>query len=218
MNRPVTCEEFDDAVDELAVDGVDEPRRSELLDHAAGCARCQARLDELAAVADRMLLLAPAVEPPPGFESRALARMAATTTTTTRPSRLLRPPAAAALLLVALAVGILVGRTTSEPTATRSGTIVSAAGARVGTVALEASPRPHVVIAVDSPGGRAGGVRSCELVMADGRTVVVGDWTSEEIASGVWATAVDKDLLDARAMRILGDDGRVIATAELSRR
>jgi hypothetical protein len=72
----------------------------------------------------------------------------------------------------------------------------------------------------DAPGGRAGGARSCELVLGDGRRVVVGSWTSEDIAAGggVRAAAVDNDLLHAQAMRILGDDGRVLATAAWARR
>jgi len=212
MNRPVTCEVFDDAVDELAVEGVDEPRRSELLAHAAGCARCEARLDELAAVADRMLLLAPAVEPPPGFESRALARMGARPNQRAPRIRLLL---AVAAVVAALGAGVVVGRSGSPGDAGRSGAIVSASGTRVGTVELDPSPRPHVVVTVYGS-GRPGGVRSCELVLPDGRRVVVGTWTSDEIAGGVWAVGIDKALLEARTMRILGDDGRVIATAEMA--
>lgn len=206
----MNCADFDAAVDELAVEGVDEPRRSELLAHAASCARCEAQLDELAAVADRMLLLAPAVEPPPGFESRALARMGSPAR-----SRRWRPVVAVvavAAVVVALAAGLVVGRAAAPEDDSRTGTIVAASGGRVGTVELDPSPRPHVLITVDAP-GRSGGVRSCELVLADGRSVVVGSWTYDEVKGGSWAVRIDKSLLQATTMRILADDGRVVATA-----
>ncbi|MBW3668978.1 MAG: hypothetical protein KY443_07160 [Actinobacteria bacterium] len=216
---PVTCRDFDAAVDELAVDGVAEPRRSELLTHAATCARCEAQLDELAAVADRLLLLAPAVEPPPGFESRALARMEAAdggTDSRDGPRRFrLRVLLAAAAVVVALGAGVVLGRNGPPPVVVRSGIIVSASGVPVGTVELDPSPRPHVLITVDRP-ARSGGTRLCELVLPDGTSVVVGSWGYRDVAGGSWATGIDEALLQATAMRIVADDGRVVATAHIT--
>ena len=74
---PIGCQQFDERADDLALGLVDEPERSQLLAHAAGCTACQALLDGLGTVVDRLLLTAPQVEPPAGFESRALARFAA---------------------------------------------------------------------------------------------------------------------------------------------
>lgn len=216
---PVTCHDFDAAVDELAVDGVAEPRRSELLTHAAGCARCETQLDELAAVADRLLLLAPAVEPPPGFESRALARIDASVEAgESRGGRgrlRLRLLVGAAAVVVALGAGVVLGRSGSPPTLVRSGTIVAVSGVPVGTVELDPSPRPHVLITVDGP-ARSGGTRSCELVLSDGTSVVVGSWGYQDVAGGSWATGIDDALLQATAMRIVADDGRVVATAHIT--
>jgi hypothetical protein len=204
----MNCADFDAAADELAVEGVDEPRRSELLAHAAGCARCEAQLDELAAVADRMLLLAPAVEPPPGFESRALARMDGAA----RPRRWRPSKAAAWVVVMALAAGVVVGRVGSSSDDSRQATIISASGTTVGTVELDPSPKPHVLVTVDGP-GRSSGVRSCELVLPDGRGVVVGSWTYDEVKAGSWSVGIEESLLRASTMRILADDGRVVATA-----
>ena len=74
---PVTCEDFRDVVEELALGGVDDPRRARLHAHAAACPACQARLDELALLVDQLLSAAPELEPPAGFEGRVLDHLAA---------------------------------------------------------------------------------------------------------------------------------------------
>jgi hypothetical protein len=81
----ITCDEFDQGVDELAVGTLGEPERGILLDHAASCPACEARLNWLAGLADRLLLLVPEVEPPAGFEAGAMARMVGASTD--RPER-----------------------------------------------------------------------------------------------------------------------------------
>ena len=59
---PVTCEQFRDVAEDLALGAIDDPERAELFAHAAGCPACQARLDELALLTDRLLLAAPELE------------------------------------------------------------------------------------------------------------------------------------------------------------
>jgi hypothetical protein len=69
----------------------------------AECARCRAVVADLASAADSVLLLAPTIEPPPGFESRVLARAAASPVA---PARRRWPRlAAAAAIVAAAAVG-----------------------------------------------------------------------------------------------------------------
>ena len=72
----VSCEHFRDLVEDLALGEIDDPERARLFAHAAGCPACQARLDELALLADRLLLAAPELEPPAGFEGRVLDHLA----------------------------------------------------------------------------------------------------------------------------------------------
>jgi hypothetical protein len=60
---------------ELALGIADGAQRAEALEHLAGCGDCRAHLDSLAKVADELLLLAPALEPPLGFEDRVAARI-----------------------------------------------------------------------------------------------------------------------------------------------
>lgn len=210
-----TCHEFDEHLDELALGLLDPLRADPLLAHAVACPRCQARLDELAALADRLLLLAPEAEPPAGFETGALARMGADPGAKRRAPRW-RWAAAAVVVLVALGAGVLLGRAGGgDGQVARRGTIVASSGAEVGTVELRSSPSPHVLVAVADP--RPGGdVRTCELELRDGRRVVVGTWSYIEIATGIWAVGVDDALLDAVAMRVLAADGTVLATATLA--
>ena len=216
---PTTCERFDTAADELALGIMDEPQRSQLLLHATGCARCSALLDGLGGVGDRVLGLAPQLEPPAGFESRALQRMGAEAApaggASRAPRRSWATVAAVAIVLALAGAGVAVWaqRAVGADQLARA-PIVAANGSTVGTVELSASPTPHVLIAVTAPRA-APGVRTCELLGADGRWVAVGNWTVEEIQSGVWAAGIDASLLDARAMRVVTEDGSVLATADL---
>lgn len=211
MTAPVTCDEFDRAVGELAVGAIGEPRRSGLLAHAAGCARCDAELRGLADVADRLLLLASAAEPPAGFESRVLEQIPLPGRRSRRRVRGTVIAAAAAVVVVGFLIATLIAGT---PGRGEHGTVLSAGGARVGDVRLSPDPKPHVLLTIDEP-QRGPGERSCELELADGERVVVGRWTYEDVERGVWAVGIDRRLLNAVRMRVLDADGNVIATAEL---
>ena len=209
---PVGCAEFDLLADELALGQVGEPARGRLLAHAATCPHCHSLLESLGTVADRLLLVAPQVEPPEGFESRVVARLGTAVPTRVGRSARIRWIAAAAVaaILVAGAVVALLGRSGSVfPVATAA--IVTDEGAEVGAAQLLAEPTSYLLITVDNP--RPGpGVRLCELMRRDGTWELVGQWDAAGIASGVWAVGVDPELLDATAMRITSD-GDVLATA-----
>lgn len=209
----MNCIEFEEQVDDLSLGHVEEPQRSELLRHAAGCASCQASLAGLGAVADRLLLAAPQLEPPAGFESRALARMGSSSASSA--SSVGRWIAAAAVLMVVVVAGTLWW--TSSP---RRDDVVVAARIEaandvdVGRVELRATPAPHVLVVIDAPRPDPG-TRTCELLRADGTWVAVGSWEVADIAAGVWAVGITPDLLAASAMRIVSDDGTVLARADL---
>ncbi len=212
-NTPLgpACQTFDESAEDLALGMVDEPRRSELLDHAATCARCRATLDGLGSVVDRLLLVAPEIEPPAGFESRVLARLDLADGPTVR-----RTPwwAVAAAVVLLLAGGFVAARLIggASDRATDTAQIVSSAGAHVGDVHLVATPVPHVLVTIDAPRPNPG-VRHCELQRADGTWVEVGTWEVSDLTGGVWAVGIDAALLDTPAMRITDDAGTVLATA-----
>lgn len=206
----IGCDQFDVLADALALGQVEEPTRTRLLTHAANCPHCRSLLESLSTVAERLLLAGPEVEPPEGFESRALARLGAGVPASGRRSARLRWLAAAvAALLVAGAAVALVLRPDSASTA--SAAIVTVDGAAVGSAQLLADPTAYVLITVDNP--RPGpGVRHCELRRSDGVWEDVGQWDAAGIASGVWAAGIDPALLDSTEMRITRD-GAVVATA-----
>jgi hypothetical protein len=68
----LTCAAVEDLAPELALGGLDGPDRAAVLGHLVGCPACQAVIEDLSALADRLLLLTPEDEPSAGFESRAL--------------------------------------------------------------------------------------------------------------------------------------------------
>ena len=205
----IDCEEFDAHVDELALGQLDEPLRSQLLAHTVECPHCYSLLDSLGTVADRLLLAAPQVEPPAGFENRALARLDTATVGSTRRARGLRWVAAGAVASVIAAGALVAVRVDDRPKEVTAAIVT--AGTEVGSVQLIAEPTPHVLVVIDTP--RPGpGIRACELQRPDGTWETVGWWDAADIASGVWAVGIDPALLDATAMRITADDD-VLATA-----
>jgi hypothetical protein len=70
----MTCDELRALAPELALNAVTGTERADALAHLVGCGSCQEYVEELAAIADGLLLLAPEDEPPAGFESRVLGR------------------------------------------------------------------------------------------------------------------------------------------------
>jgi hypothetical protein len=78
----MSCERTRELAPELAIGILDGEQRARALRHLGGCPECRRAVEDLTAVADELLMLAPEREPPAGFESRVLAR--------------LRPPPAAA--------------------------------------------------------------------------------------------------------------------------
>jgi hypothetical protein len=72
MSGRTSCEELRALAPELALGIAGGDERARALDHLAGCPQCRRHQEELSSVADELLLLAPAQEPSPGFESRVL--------------------------------------------------------------------------------------------------------------------------------------------------
>src|SRR5690349_5291566 len=108
----LNCGEMENLGPELAIGTLTGDERAIALDHLEGCAHCRQMVDELALVADNILLVAPEAEPPLGFESRTAARIAAAAAPgaavvplVTRPSRRRRLVAVAAAAFVVGALG-----------------------------------------------------------------------------------------------------------------
>jgi hypothetical protein len=179
-----------DEVVALALDELDAPAREQALRELAGCRACRALYEELADTVGEVLAVTPHVEPPPGFESRALAAMGVS-----RPRR--RP-----LLLAAAgcAVGLLLGvtgtyvvtqraeqaevaeRPVDAVLRTREGDDVG----RVTSAVLEG--RRVYVMTVHS--AKVGMHYACRIRLRDGRTVDVGDWVTRS-STATWVVARD---------------------------
>ena len=209
------CMELDDQLEALALGQVAEPERARLHGHLATCSSCRARFDEMLALTDTLLALAPHHEPPPGFETRVLDRLSIPAQRGQK-SRILLGVAAALLILVAALGAVAIDRRTRDEglSVARSGVIVGASGSRVGEIQLVRGDQPFVLVAIDHPKPGSGPV-SCHLQLADGSTVTVGSWSYDDVIGGVWAAGIAASSLRAVSMQIVASDGTVLASASL---
>jgi hypothetical protein len=69
------CEYFNSVAAELALGSLTGAERSAALAHADECPECRATLSGFSSAADALLLAAPEMDPPAGFEVRLLARL-----------------------------------------------------------------------------------------------------------------------------------------------
>ncbi|MGE0793841.1 MAG: hypothetical protein AB7O29_00680 [Acidimicrobiia bacterium] len=221
-----------DAATDLALGLVTGRERAEALAHLVGCARCRSLVSGLREAADALLPLAPAAEPPAGFEQRVLlglaseARPSVRRWRTRRWSRTLAAAAAAAVLLAAGGDGAALARR-SDPTPTATPAPVASAevpstpmrtdtGLEVGTVWRHGGEPSWVFVSV--PGWRrwdegavGGRDYQLQLVLADGRLLTATDAVLNR-ANGTWATTISIDADDVVAVAVVDDDGRVWCT------
>ena len=105
----MSCDRTHELAAELALGILDGEQRAQALRHLAECPECRRAVEDMTAVADELLMLAPEREPPAGFESRVLARLQPPPAAT-RPRwrrRLLAPVAAAATAAAIAVVAVL---------------------------------------------------------------------------------------------------------------
>jgi hypothetical protein len=103
----IDCAEVVELAPELAVGNLCGEERAAAIAHLGTCPSCQQVVSSLTAVTDKLLLLAPRVEPPAGFEQRVLDALPSELATRRRVRRRWAPIAAAAILLSFLAGGLL---------------------------------------------------------------------------------------------------------------
>jgi len=83
MTADLTCAAAQDMLPDLALGTLSGDDRARVLDHLGTCAACATEAAELTHVIDEVVAhLAPRADPPAGFESRVLARIAAPSRTT----------------------------------------------------------------------------------------------------------------------------------------
>ena len=210
----MTCAELEALAAELALGTVSGATRAGALDHLAGCAACRALVEELAGVADRILLLAPVIEPPPGFESKVLAQMGVSPPVRelrpTRRRRLLVGIAAAALVAGLSTAGAtwLAGEPERLPSEVRTALAADNEGRWRCRAVVYGDKPTWLVVSLDRMDGSSNSY-SVEAVRAGSDTPVrVGTFTLEQ-GHGTLARPVELTAGELESVRVLDAGGRV---------
>ena len=202
------CDELRAVAADVALDELTGSERAAALEHLASCAVCRAVVTDLAAVADSLLLLAPSIEPPSGFESRVLSRL-----DVAPPARRTRWWVGAAVAAAAAVGGIVGISVTSDDESTLPVAVElrSASGAPAGNILLADDPDRMTCVFEDE---RFGGGYAVEVVLADGSVVDVGSFRADG-APWTWTVPLPVDAADVRTVRVRDADGVVRVTAEV---
>jgi hypothetical protein len=217
------CLRTRDVAAELALGIAEGDQRAEALDHLATCATCRAEVDQLAAAADRVLLVAPEVEPPVGFESRVLDHLETAAVPTApgarrRPGRLLAVAAAVVVALLVFGLGVVAGRL-GGPAATHSvatGELTASSGMPVGRVTAISGDQSWLVMKVGGEGNTSlepGEYRVvCEY--GNGRVYTAGTVTvGPGGGPAAWSTSLWYRLDDLTQVRLEDASGETTAIA-----
>jgi hypothetical protein len=195
------CREVRDMLPELATGVAPGDARAAALAHLAGCAACRKELDDVAATVDELLLLAPEVEPPAGFDVRVLSRIGADRPPSRRLTRSSLMLAAALLLIAAVGVAVTWTAGSSDRNladeyrsalAVAHGQSMRAAditanGRTYGSVFVYDGRPSWLFLTMTAPGSGSYPVR---LVTKDGTTQRIGTCTLHD-GVGHWGTIID---------------------------
>jgi hypothetical protein len=214
----MTCDGFRDLSAELSLGLLEGRERAAALAHAASCEACQHELTALGDVADELVSLTPAIEPPTGFETRVIAGLSGHRRKHLRdPFRRAWVLAAAAVVAAAVAIGGWalsggLGESTAHYVTRPVSAPLMAGGHEMGEVMLVANTHTWLSMAVS--GGPGNATVTCRLLERDGRTVTVGSFQLVG-GEGYWAAAVPGQASDVMAAQLVAADGSTIATADL---
>jgi len=229
----MNCAQLLEVAPELALGSLPGQERAAAVAHLETCASCRSEVDQLTAVADSLVSLAPAVEPPVGFEHRVMERLGASGAA---PARVRtsrrgwhRRLVAAGGLLGAAALGgggWALGATLSaspgaapspsgSPGADMVETAFTAPGsnAPLGRVWTYWGTPAWMFMSVNDQA--AGTTVSCQVVGADGTVLASGSFHLDA-GRGWWGVPVNFARGQATQARLVDSTGSVIATAPLS--
>ena len=205
----LTCAQLEELAAELALGTVSGSERAAALDHLARCAACRDLVDQLARAADSLLLLAPDAEPPPGFESRVLARIApAARPRAGRRRRVMTGVAAAALVAALSGAGAAMLDDDRRPADIRTALASDDQGRwRCRAVVYGENPT-WLVVSLDRTDDLSAAF-SVEAVRAGSATPVpVGTLTIDK-GHGSFARAIEVPADDLQTVRVLDAGGRL---------
>ena len=211
----MSCNELRDLAPELALGIADGEERADALRHLAACADCRRLVEQMTDVADELLMLAPAQEPPAGFESRVLEGLGLGGAPKRRRWRGLALRVAAPVAAAAVTAGILVGVYHDDHvTASRyRGALAEAGGsyfdaqalrdpggARAGVAFTYAGRPSWLLVTVDR--GHRREVASAELVTRGGQRLRLPGFRLRP--DGTWGGAIPVKVHEVSAVRLLG--------------
>jgi hypothetical protein len=225
MTASLDCESVRELAAEVALGGLTGPERAAAIDHLDGCGACQGYVDELAAVADRLLLLAPEDEPSVGLESRVLNRIDQLKAKSQPGRRWLVPVAAAAAVLVAAASAFAVHETDHRQVAgaeyptvggrsMRAAPLVDAANVRIGQAFMYNGSPSWVLVSIDHAG-----VDGSYTIVCTGPATAPVVWPNLRVSGGhgTLAWTVPRDVSGLQDVSVVDAAGRTAYTARLAR-
>jgi hypothetical protein len=205
--------------------------------HLAACAECRAHLESLAQVADELLLLAPPIEPPVGFEDRVAARISPAPPSPARRRRRFALAFAGVACVAALAAGSVWVVTSSDRELASSyraalarvdgnyfatGALEAPGGREAGDVYAYDGEHSWVYVIASPPSTYPdGGVKltagrySIELVGDSGRTVKMGPMDIGPDGEGSSGGEIPAGLGDLNELRLMDPHGQEVAAATL---
>jgi Putative zinc-finger len=217
MDERPDCGEIRALLPELAAGIASGDERARALRHLSECVDCRRELDALSTVVDELVTLAPPVEPPAGFESAVLVKIAPARRRWWQ-HRALRL-AVTAVLAIAVGVGVtwqataedrrvaeayretlriaggrfLTARPITEPDGTRAGRVF----------AYQGTPSWLFVVIQSYP---FDGPYRVNMVTKDGRDAFIGEM---EVVGGdgSWGVAIDVDVVQIAEVRLSGGPG-----------
>jgi anti-sigma-K factor RskA len=209
---------MNDDLIEFALGTLSGRSRAAVLDHLETCAHCNAEVESLADVTDKLLWLAPEAEPSLGFETRLIERYRGGDARrhTARRQRL-SVFAVAAMVAAVLAIGVGAIVTNSGSTTPPSATTLRPltgrlmAGAQVvGDVTISSGSPSWMIMDIDA--GMLSGTVWCQVTLANGHIETVGKFT---IANGYgsWVAPITGSARHVRSAQVVNANGTVLAQA-----
>lgn len=200
---------------ELALGIASGDERARALDHLARCPDCRRHLEQLSSLADELLLLAPAQEPPAGFESRVLGEVRQRRVRPRRRPLIAVGAAAAAALVTAVALwlgfrdDLDVADRYQETLAVANGEYLAAqplsapGGGRAGTVFGYQGEPSWVLVTVDSSRRVPPGRYDVEVITGEGKRDGVSPIRISR-GEGAVGGSIPVEFHDVSEVRLLG--------------